>query len=306
LVEDVCEDRHTSTGLCPRLSTSGSEQVARPKHVVSGAQQLQVPSVRSLHQQSISETSTLHSTTSEAGRPDGLDLSLNRNRVLSDSPSDESLPSESTLRDKLCNARHEWPEGSFRYFIPVDDFNRIVTPDSILLEVERCAMIFKSDEERLQIVQEISISAPKLFAILVILKRSRFIIEFLDEAIDDTDLPFVRYDNTSKSGHFKLCSRKTPDQPIKCMMMWDQARVNDFGRDQWCFLAPIFEYHDHINHYELDDNCVLPWVEDEERSHRAVEGGYGSVWKIAIHPAHQRITSTVIPKVCVPILEADL
>lgn len=158
-------------------------------------------------------------------------------------------------------------------------------------------MTFLNDELREHTVKAIWKSAPKLFAILVCLKRGNLITDFLDEEIDDTDLPFVRSDNTARSGHFKLCSKKTPDQPIKCMTSWDQARVNDFGRDQWCMLAPIFEYTDEIEHYDLEDNCVLPWVEDEERSDQAIEGGFGSVWKIAIHPAHQQIRGSVSPRV---------
>jgi serine/threonine protein kinase len=301
-LEDVRGGPTTTTGLDPNPSTSGSGQEGREldTHLTTAAEHLEVPPDRSPSRPSISETSTLNRTASEAGRSDDPELSINRNRDSSDNLSDESLPSESTLRDKLCNARHEWPEGSFRYFIAVDDFNQIVTREAISLEMERCRMIFLNDEAREHTLEEIWKSAPKLFAILVCLKKGKLIADFLDEAVDDTDLPFVRLDNTAKSGHFKLCSRKTPDQPVKCMMMWDQARVNDFGRDQWCFLAPIFEYHDDINHYELNDNCVLPWVEDEERSDRAIEGGFGSVWKIAIHPAHQQIHSTVGPKVQLP------
>ncbi|PMD25864.1 kinase-like protein, partial [Hyaloscypha hepaticicola] len=143
----------------------------------------------------------------------------------------------------------------------------------------------------------ISQVAWKLFAILVCIEQSHRIIDFLNENIDDTDLPFVRSDVTSTSVNFKLCSKKSPSQPIKCMSLWTQRLVNDFGRDQWCMLAPIFEYTDEIKHYELDDNCVLPCVEGFERSDRAInEGGYSTVWKVAIHPAHQRMKGCVKPK----------
>jgi serine/threonine protein kinase len=224
---------------------------------------------------------------------------VNRDSIENDSG--EELPSEPTLRDKLCNVRIEWPKGSFRYFIAVDELSRIVTPESISVELERCGVEFVSDEIRQECAVEISKVAPKLFSILVCLKRGHYIMEFLDERIDDTHLPFVRSDKTAKSGHFKLCSKRNPDQPIKCMATWDQARVNDFGRDQWCMLAPIFEYADEIKHYELHDNCVLPCVEDDELSDRTIQGGYGSVWKIAIHPAHQRVGGSAKQKVRQPV-----
>jgi hypothetical protein len=239
-------------------------------------------------------------TTSEIGRSD-RDLSVNANRDSIDNDSEENKSPEQTLRYDLCNARREWPEGSFRYFIPVDEFNRIVTLDSISLELARCGVEFANEESLRNVAEELSKAAPKLFAILVYLKRGHYITKFLEEEIDDTHLPFVRSDKTAKSGHFKLCSKKSPDQPIKCMAGWDQARINDFGRDQWSMLAPIFEYRDEIKHYELDDNCVLPWVEDEERSDRAIQGGYGSVWKIAIHPAHQKVEGSANQKVRCPV-----
>jgi hypothetical protein len=213
--------------------------------------------------------------------------------------SDLSTCSKPTLRDELCNARIEWPEGSFRYFIPEDALNEIVTPESISVELARYGLEFASDELRQETARKISKVAPKLFAILVCLKQGRHILEFLDESIDDVHLPFVRSDKHIKSRHFKLCSKKSPNRPIKCMMAWDQARINDFGRDQWCMFAPIFEYRDEIEHYDLDDNCVLPWIEDDERSDRAIEGGYGSVWKIAIHPAHQRVIGSANQKVMI-------
>lgn len=167
------------------------------------------------------------------------------------------------------------------------------------MELDRCRVAFQNEEKRRQTVEEIWKFAPKLFAILVGLRPGRFgkyITEFLKAAITDADLPFVRSDNTTKSVPFKLCSKRTPRHPIECMTTWDQARVNDFGRDQWIMLAPVFVYNDKIEHYELDDNCVLPWIEDDERT-GAVEGGYGSVWKIAIHPSHQRIDGTMDQKV---------
>ena len=73
------------------------------------------------------------------------------------------------------------------------------------------------------------------------------------------------------------------------MESWDQWLVGQFGQTQWYTQAPIFEFGDGIKHYELDDNCVLPWIEDHERRDRAAEGGFSSVWRVVIHPAHQRL-----------------
>jgi len=61
--------------------------------------------------------------------------------------------------------------------------------------------------------------------------------------------------------------------------------------------APVFEYHDRIAHYNLQDNCVLPWIEDEERGDHEIRGGFGSVCKVGIHQAHHRFAGSVSPVV---------
>jgi len=254
-------------------------------------------------QRADSQSSTLPRsgiTTSEAGHPD-RDSSVNANRDSIDNDSDENKSPERTLRDDLCNAQIESPQGGHKWFIAVTDLIRIVTTESSLLELARCGVEFANDERRRGTAEKISKDAPRLFALLVRFKRGHQIMEFLEERIDDTHLPFVRSDKTAKSGSFKLCSKKSPDQPIKCMTGWDQARVYDFGRDQWSMFAPIFEYCDEIKHYELDYNCVLPWIEDHGPSKRAIQGGHGSVSRIEIHPAHQKVCGSINKMVRCPV-----
>jgi hypothetical protein len=224
------------------------------------------------------------------------------NRVLVNDDNEEDIQSERTLRDDLCDARIEWPQNQNTYFIAVEDLRRLINIDSISAELARCNTEFANHERRQKIMEKISQVAWKLFAILVYIEQGHRIMDFLDENIDDTDLPFVRSDESSTSVSFKLCSKKSPSQPIKCMSLWTRKLVNDFGRDQWCMLAPIFEYTDEIEHYELDANCVLPYTEDFERRGRSInEGGYSTVWKVAIHPAHQRTKGCVKPKVKWPV-----
>ncbi|PMD33649.1 kinase-like protein, partial [Hyaloscypha variabilis F] len=64
---------------------------------------------------------------------------------------------------------------------------------------------------------------------------------------------------------------------------WQWRDINDFCHAQWAFLAPVFdELH---KHYELDDNDILPFIEDNEKFLR--QGGYSEVWGVRIHQAHQ-------------------
>jgi hypothetical protein len=282
--------RQGSNDTTPLPSPSSSEYVqidqdGYPKiATVEGSQQLKIPSSHHIDP----ETQSHSNQAAFEIRDPNSTPTLNPEKILRNDVKHESVSQELTLRHKLYEKRIERPNKSHRYFIPADDLERLLTPDSVSKQLQRCGV---SDEVRHRSAELISKSAAKLFAILVYLKHGHLIFDFLAESIDDDHLPFIRSDNNAKAGNYKLCSRKSPGQLIKSMASWDHELVDDFGRDQWCMLAPIFEYNDAIEHLELHDNCVLPWLEDEERSDRAMEGGYGSVWKIAIHPAHQRVRS---------------
>jgi hypothetical protein len=48
----------------------------------------------------------------------------------------------------------------------------------------------------------------------------------------------------------------------------------------------VFELGRSSKHYDLQSGCILPFLEDEEGGRKS--GGYGSVWRVKIHPEHQR------------------
>lgn len=156
----------------------------------------------------------------------------------------------------------------------------------------------ETDLER--IASNIVDGAMKLFTILVCQSLGSHIFEFLVEGLDDQDLPFVRFpDNNTASNNFKLRSRKNPDKPIRCMEKWGIAVITAIGRDQWWVLAPIFQgAHEKVRHWELEDNCVLPYIFDEEHTEKADAGGFSSVWGVRIHHDHQLLHRGTNPKVC--------
>jgi hypothetical protein len=197
---------------------------------------------------------------------------------------------KSLLRKALFKARIEWPPRQLRYFVPADVLKNLLQPASIADELHGYQLGSTSGETISNLAQMISVRAPKLFAILVCLKLGHFIVDFLEEQIDDEDLPFERCDDIERPGGGNLCSHRTPQHPIKCMLDWDQSDIIDFDRDQWYVLAPIFRGNEEMEvpHYELRDNGVLPFVEDEEQK-RPVIGGFSTVWRVVIHHAHQEL-----------------
>jgi hypothetical protein len=202
--------------------------------------------------------------------------------------------SASTLEEKLSDARFEWPSEGNQYFIPADKLEELVTVNSIEDELKERHTYFAHDEARRQSAERILKTAPKLFAILALIQKSHFIGSFLDEGLDDSHLPFIRSTKNVTGGNFKLCSGLHPNQPIACIDRWRKARINEFARVQWCVLAPIFKQSEDILHYTLNDNCVLPLL---EQSKSCEEGGFSTVYEIIIHPAHQFLHNSSNPKV---------
>ena len=174
---------------------------------------------------------------------------------------------------------------------------QLLTLDGIHEELSEYPLVFENDECRQRTVETISKTAPKLFVMLVYLRKVHFICEFLQEDIDDDHLPFERDDKTDMTGNFKLCSRHRPNEPIQCMSDWDRGDIIDFERDQWLTMAPIFEYTEGVKHYEFERNCVFPFIMDHEQSEDAKNSGFSKVWKVVIHHAHQKLFENAFPHV---------
>ena len=230
------------------------------------------------------------------------DLEINPSASMADEFSKTDL-AETTLEDQLWDARIEWPKAQNRYFIPVDEFRRLITVDSVLHELQRCRNDV-SKEELWGIAARVWEFAPRLFAILVCLSKGECIGNFLREELNDGDLPFVRVEGKEtvpgRAVSFKFRSSRRSDKCIQCMEKWSRANMANFATNQWWMLAPIFKgskpESKKVRHWELEDNCVLPFIEDQERSKEVNLGGQGRVWGIRIHPAHQGLYRGSNPK----------
>lgn len=195
--------------------------------------------------------------------------------------------SSNNLEARLWDARIEWPLGQNRYFIPVDALSRLITLDSIKDELLRCNIVVP-DGQLQDLPPRILKDACRLFAILVCLGMGQCIYNFLQEGLTDDDLPLIRAEVKGKAratGSFKLRSHRQSGVPIKCMASWTRANTTAFDRDQWWMLAPTFFKKNKVRHWALEDNCVLPFIEDYEQT-QATESGFSWVWPVRVHPAH--------------------
>ena len=174
---------------------------------------------------------------------------------------------------------------------------RLLTPDGIEEELSKYDLRFEDERSRRLMAEDISANAPKLFAVLIYLRKGHTIYNFLQEGIGDCHLPFERHDKTTKTGDFKLCRQHRPKEPIHCMLDWDRDDIIHFERDQWCTTAPIFSYTKGVEHYEFEQNLVLPFITDHEHSDHVKNAGFSRVWKVVIHHAHQRLFENAFAEV---------
>lgn len=181
------------------------------------------------------------------------------------------------LEQRLLDTQIPW--GTHR-FIPADALNRVITQQAVHEELDRSTDLSASDISLIS--HTISESARKIFAILVCIGKVDLISSFLRESIIDADLPF----NIPKGSS----QQKEWVSPIEAFEGWSSRELDDFRRVQWYFLAPVFTGA-RPQHYELDDNCVMPFIKDTE--HEAQSGGFSDVWEVVIHPAHQKLFDSV-------------
>ncbi|KAH8767564.1 kinase-like domain-containing protein, partial [Hyaloscypha finlandica] len=125
--------------------------------------------------------------------------------------------------------------------------------------------------------------AAKLFAILTLIGKCKSILDFMVEGISDIDLPF-QLSNTKSSEN--LLASHNSARTIRIFTEWSNWDLQELSRFQWSLLAPVFELGHNSKHYDFQSNSILPFVGDDEGSRKT--GGYGSVWRVKIHPAHQR------------------
>ena len=214
------------------------------------------------------------------------------------------------LRDTLFNFRVEWPPGQNRYFIPIDALDSLITYDNVKEELRGLDQS-KREHDYAKIICN---SAKKIFAVLCDVDQVKSIFRLIDDGICDEDLPFARCYKFStagfvaSSGSFTLCRRNHKchqranhqDCGIQEIKNWSQHTISAFCRDQWLVQAPVFQRLEDgsIPHYDLNDNAILPFIEDHElQLNQKVSSGYSHVWGVRIHPAHQNlynVTQTLV------------
>ncbi|KAK3995193.1 kinase-like domain-containing protein, partial [Cladorrhinum sp. PSN332] len=168
------------------------------------------------------------------------------------------------LRSRLVTAKVKNEEGQF--FIPVDVVSRLVTTSTIRDELLASSLDTNTLSDPDGFIQHVSESAKKVFAILALIGRVVDITVFTLAGIRDHNLPLKIDALKSLTSNFK-------------------QTFDDFYGTQWQVLTPYFTtIPSEIYHYELEDNVVLPFINDPsiQRS-EMIRGGFGTVCRTQIH-----------------------
>ncbi|KAL3471753.1 kinase-like domain-containing protein [Aspergillus californicus] len=175
-------------------------------------------------------------------------------------------------------------------FIPISVVQRKV--DEYLERVLIEESIF--DHESIpNFTTRISQDSPRLFAILVDMKRENCIKQFIEEGIDDSNLPFVEPSGSDQAISALLTQQR---MPIRTFDGWDGPSLYNFKTKQYRVLSPVFHRG---QHYEFDELVILPFIKSDnvfEKDLKAFRAGaYGEVTQERIHPDHHELEDPSAP-----------
>lgn len=194
-------------------------------------------------------------------------------------------------------------EGKQQKFLPNDSLDRIVSWQRVRHELSRHSIGPSKDLDVLahKIWEVASPPSPsktrpkettrrKIFAILGLMEKLEDIVDFIDAQLYDCDLPFLLSEGPRR-GSLQMDRRSKGGQhPIELFRNWKNFELESFNAYQWQLTAPYFslslEKTRKPQHYVLQNETILPFIEEGEGNEHRAEGGYSDVWRIKIHPAH--------------------
>ncbi|KAF4982593.1 hypothetical protein FZEAL_1825 [Fusarium zealandicum] len=228
------------------------------------------------------------------------------------------------LRSACQVIKNPMHKGQQRCFLPKRQLDHLINIESVTQELYAQGHPFDAveqvagevcTEEKVALAdgKERIRSYRQIFAILVFIGQSSSIRFFMKDGVSDLDLPLVEsvdpededwtylYHNDSHRVNPLLCTEdcKEIDWETRC---WSPEQKRHFCEYQWMMLAPFFYLGDynHVNHYCLKDQHLLPFIEDSKSPAAEVhrneetdmvlvdesEGGFSTVFMVWIHPEH--------------------
>ncbi|KAF3004728.1 hypothetical protein E8E14_008792 [Neopestalotiopsis sp. 37M] len=196
-------------------------------------------------------------------------------------------------------------EATERLFVPVDEIDRIASLKSVLRELKTLGL--GQDQDPNDIAHQIcsvhdgispldgkatKTNRRRILATLALIEETAAIQDVLREGLYDWDLPLA-LDRTDP-GQYRLARRNADGSlsPVAFSQNWSAYQLEAFSRCQWQLSSPCFEMRTHvgakIKHYRLNAHSILPITEIDGDDR---QGGFSTVSKIKLHPAHRKSMS---------------
>lgn len=213
------------------------------------------------------------------------------------------------LKTRLLERAIVYPRHTTRFFIPDGVLEELLDEASVTSELqglqysqsfaEEPTLRSESIYQRIHGAKDVRQSFTRIFAILILIEKADAILDFIENSIDDSRLPF--FDKDARAG-LLYCTHGDTETSLSFTWHWHRSVSTSFLRKQWVFLAPTFESTpENICHYRLSEDAVLPIVYDEGSNAPAWEevqgemlrhiGAFGDlpeVTKARLHPQHYR------------------
>ncbi|KAI1214230.1 kinase-like protein [Annulohypoxylon truncatum] len=226
----------------------------------------------------------------------------NRDEALTEIGSGVNTSLEENLRRAIKHPRED-----DRGFIPINDFDEILTRESVRLELQSCLEKLSPEKDLETWISQvwdisectdndpkrkIATTRRKMFAVLVLLKVPEKIQLFINEGFWDKDLPFVR--SVDQKWTSQANGHQCKARIVECLNNlkdWKNHEVDSFFNYQWLVLAPIFNMADEkVMFYHLHRSITLPFESEDSgvdnEDDDFLGGGYSDVTRVSIHPAH--------------------
>ena len=232
-------------------------------------------------------------------------------RSVTSLPSDDKRP----LQSRLMDAREEnMHSESTAFFYPRSVFSYIITEASVAGELRRVLPEKKEEAEVVKLARDICAKTvvpaedgkgrrrpePKIrcfkriFALLVLVKKTLAITDFMAAGVNDSDLPLEQVRRLDARKLFDLSRRSEPDKPLRKLFgEWDDGDMELFWERQWTVISPFLALRAErykVWHYRLKPRVVLPFCQCSTHPVGAttdpVHSGFSHVFRVAIHPWH--------------------
>ena len=203
------------------------------------------------------------------------------------------------------SAREENPKTETPFY-PSHVFTSIITKECVEQELRRVFPYEKSESiasmtDRVHGNTAAYSSAPgrssrnkitrfrRIFAILILLKETKEIKQFLKTGVNDSDLPLMKVKRPNERMAYDLCRQNEIDSPIEFITLaWDNDTIEQFWHRQWTMLSPFFAQRRALRkvwHYKLQREVILPFIGCETKVEKHI-GGSAQVSRVVIHDKH--------------------